>query len=97
MYIKDGVVYAREPMEELEVESVRYVGDRILIVTFNTGETRLFDATCLLEFPAFAPLADDAVLTDYSIDHGVLTWSDGDIDIAPEYLYERSCEYEFVA
>ena len=24
------------------------------------------------------------------IDHGIITWKNGDIDISPEYLYENS-------
>lgn len=51
MYIIDGIAYAGEPVEGIEVSHARYVGERILLVTFSTGETRLFDASCLLSMP----------------------------------------------
>ena len=97
MFIKGGIVYASEPTAELEVVACRSVGDGILIVTFSTGETRLFDVTCLLDMPAFEPLADWNVAEAFSIEDGVLTWLDGEVDIAPQALYSRSYEYDWVA
>jgi hypothetical protein len=31
-----------------------------------------------------------------AVDHGVVTWLDGEIDCAPEFLYEHSYEYSMV-
>ena len=90
MYIIDGIAYAGEPVEGIEVSHARYVGERILLVTFSTGETRLFDASCLLSMPAFEPLEDEDVLKDFRLEHGIMTWCDGDIDIAPE-IGRASC------
>lgn len=90
MYIVDDVAYAGEPVEDIEVSSVRYMGDAIMLLTFSTGETRLFDASCLQSIPVFEPLRDETVLKDFQLDFGILTWLGGDIDIAPEALYERS-------
>ena len=64
-----------------------------MLVTFSTGETRLFDASELLGFEAFASLADPRIFEEYSIERGVLTWANGEIDIAPEGLYRRTYEY----
>lgn len=97
MFVIDGVAYAGEPVEVLGVLSADYAGNSVMLVTFSTGETRLFDATALFNLPAFAPLSDESVLADFSIDHGILTWLDGDIDIDTEYLYEHSIKYERVA
>lgn len=83
-------MYASEPSDELEVETCRSVGDGILIVTFSTGEEELGDSTCLLDMPAFAPLADQEVLDAFAIEDGILTWLDGSIDIAPRAVYLRS-------
>ena len=93
MYIKDGIAYAGEAVPELEVASARYVGNLQMVVTFVGGEERLLDATELSDMPALAPLMDEKVLEDFSIDHGVLTWLGGEIDIAPEAAYRRSFEY----
>lgn len=93
MYIKDGIAHAGEAAPELEVASARYVGNLQMIVSFSNGEERLLDATELSDMPALAPLMDEKVLKDFSIDHGVLTWLGGEIDIAPEAAYLRSFEY----
>ena len=94
MYIANGRVYASNPIDGLKVLSARVVDDLCLLVTFSTGETRLFDASELLELKAFAPLKDRSLFNDFSIEHGVLTWADGNIDIAPEGLYRRTYEYD---
>ena len=65
-------------------------------VTFSTGEKRLFDTT-LLNGPAFAPLADEKIVNNPVLFHGVITWDNGKIDIAPETVYRDSYSYENVA
>lgn len=87
MYIVDGIAYAGEPTEDMKVESARYMGGFVFLVTFSTGETRLFDVTSLFEYPVFQPLSDEQVAQAFAIDRGVLTWCDGEVDIAPEALY----------
>ena len=93
MYIANGYVRAGIPEEGLKVSAARVVGDLCMLVTFSTGETRLFDASELLGYEVFAPLAEPAVFESYVLDRGVLTWCNGDIDIAPEGLYNRTYEY----
>ncbi len=93
MYIANGYVHASIPADFIKVDHVRIVDDFCMLVTFDTGETRLFDASELFQYEAFAPLADSVVFKDYSIEHGTLTWLNGEIDIAPEGLYRRTYEY----
>ena len=90
MRITDGIAYAEGPRSPIEVESATVVGDLSMLVTFVTGETRMFDATPLLKTPAFAPLADPEVFGRFSIDHGVVCWMDGDIDLAPAQMHAMS-------
>lgn len=97
MFEKNGIIYASESTSDLEITACRSVGDGILIVGFSTGETRLFDSTCLLDMPAFAPLANQEVLERFEIEDGILTWLDGEIDIAPAAVYSRSFEYDRAA
>lgn len=97
MFIKNDIVYAGEPTNDLKVTSARAVGNSCLLVTFSTGETRLFDATELLDLPVFKPLNDEATLATFTIDHGILTWLDGEIDISPKALYARSYAYQEAA
>jgi hypothetical protein len=49
----------------------------------------MFDFTPLLETEAFGPLKDEASFRGVYVDYGVTVWNNGDIDIAPEYLYEN--------
>ncbi len=90
MYIKNGIAYAGEPTPLLKVNGVRPMPDYKLWLRFNTGEAKIFDFKPLLDEPVFSPLKEAEVFRDVYIDFGVTVWMDGDIDIAPEYLYEHS-------
>lgn len=58
MFVSDGYVCASQPTATLRVTDARDVGNLCMLVTFNTGETRLLDATELTGFEAFAPLGN---------------------------------------
>ena len=96
MYIMDGIVYAGEPTESLEVTKVKPLDDMIMLVTFSNGETKLFDAT-ILTGQEYESLKDDKIFKNPVIEYGVVTWNDGDIDCSPEYMYKNSYEYSEVA
>lgn len=89
MYIRNGIAYAGEEKQPLKVSGVRVLDGYKLWVRFNNGETKIFDFTKELNSPAFSPLKDKAVFSSVYIDYGVAVWNDGDIDIAPEYLYKH--------
>lgn len=93
MYIKDDICYAGELQPDIKVIDAKPLRGHMLLVTFSTGEKRLFDAT-KLEGPVFAPLADDKVFEDITLFHGVITWKDKEIDIAPETVYAESYAYD---
>ena len=92
MYIVDDICYAPTPGEEIRVTNVQALQGGILLVTFLSGEQKLFDATTL-EGEVFLPLKDDRVFNTAKVNHGFVYWLDGEIDIAPEYLYEHSVLY----
>lgn len=94
MFISNGIAYAGTRAEEMTVRSVKPLDDMMMIVTFASGEKRLFDATQLLAYPAFQPLMDEKVFKAAQVEFGVVTWMDGDIDIAPETMYQNSYVYE---
>lgn len=89
MYIKDGIAYAEEQKPPVRVFGIRPLDNYKLWVRFSTGEAKIFDSAPFLEFPAFAPLKDEVVFRQVYIDYGVAVWNNGDIDIAPEVLYEK--------
>lgn len=94
MFIKDGIAYAAAPMKEIQILSVKPLDDKMMILTFASGEKRLYGATPLLDYPAFQPLKDDNVFKNAKVEHGVVVWLDGEIDIAPETMYHDSYAYD---
>lgn len=90
MYIKNGIAYAGEQKPLLKVSGVRPLDDYKLWLRFSNGEAKIFDFKPELDCPAFSPLKDKELFKSVYIDYGVTVWNNGDIDIAPEYLYECS-------
>lgn len=96
MYILNGIAYAGEIKTNILVQDIKVLDDLIMIVTFSTGEQRIFDATCMLEYPAFQCLKNENIFKTAKVEYGVVVWNDGDIDLAPETMYEKSFAYESV-
>ena len=94
MYIVNGIAYAGEFSPSIEVAGVVPLDDMMLLLTFSTGERRLYDAAALLEYPAFKVLEDERVFRSAAVEHGVVTWLGGEVDIAPETLYKDSYAYQ---
>lgn len=92
MYIMNGIVYGGEPVASVEISSVKALDNMIMLVSFSTGEIRLFDAT-ILQGEVFELLKQEEVFKNPTIDHGVVTWDDGNIDCAPQFIYNNSYEY----
>ena len=92
MYIVNGVAYAGEAIKDMSVKTVKALDDMMLLITFTTGEKRLYDASRLLAFPAFDELKDETIFKSARVEYGV-AWKNGEIDIAPESLYQNSIAY----
>ena len=74
------------------MEAVTHVtarDDFQLLITFNTGETRLFDARPYLQKGAFQSLQRLEQFKQAYVAYDTVCWP-GDLDIAPETLYDRS-------
>lgn len=93
MFIVNGIAYSDTSSEDRKVLAVNVLDDMILIITFASGEKRLFDASSLLVYPAFSKLKQENIFNNPIIEHGVVTWDNGNIDIAPETMYENSYAY----
>ncbi len=94
MYIKDGICYAGELTSSIEVSEIKILDSGMMLVTFSTGETRLFDALSLVnKGAAFSPLADESIQKTAKVTFGFVSWMDGEIDIAPETMYYESYKY----
>lgn len=92
MFTLNGTVYASEKPENIQIVSAIPLDDMMMLLTFSTGEQRLFDAT-VLAGPAFEPLKDEKVFKNCQIVDGIVTWMNEEIDCAPEYMYENSYAY----
>ena len=73
----------------IEVNAVEAVSDFGLVLTFNNGERRRFDMRPYLHYPVFRRLESPGYFSLARVGYGTVTWP-GDIDIAPETLYECS-------
>ena len=93
MFEINGIAYANNFMQNLKITEAKVTDHLMMLITFSTGEKRVFDAT-ILTGPAFAPLIDDSIFNDFQIIHGAITWLDEEIDCAPEYMYQHSYAYE---
>lgn len=93
MYIIDDICYAGEMTDDIKVVQAVPLRGRMMLVTFSTGEQRLFDTT-QLKGPAFAVLDDEKIFSHPVIFHGVITWDNGNLDVAPEMVYQNSYPYE---
>ncbi len=88
MYEVDGIVYAGDPKPITKVIYAEHRGGHMIRVAFNTGEVVDVNFSYGFDGPAFAPLKETNVLKRFEIQRGVLTWLDGEIDVAPEYLLD---------
>ena len=79
MYFSNGFVYGGTPTKLMKITKVKPLDNMMLLLTFNSGEQRLYDASQLLEYPVFQPLKEKEVY--------------GELDISPESMYENSYPY----
>ncbi|MCI6574912.1 MAG: DUF2442 domain-containing protein [Actinomycetaceae bacterium] len=93
MFELNGIMYASEPTADMRVKAIKLLDNFTMLVTFSTGEKRVLDCVNLTAYPAFADLCDGEIWASARIDRGVLTWNDGQVDIAADKLYELSYEY----
>ena len=92
MYIKNGICYAGELEPGITITDAKPLDGGIVLVTFSTSEKRLFDTT-EIEGEVFKPLLDPKIFRNPVIAYGTITWDNGNIDIAPETVYNMSYPY----
>ena len=90
MYEIDGILYAGKSADMIKVTGVKTLQNYQLLLTFSTGERKLYDVRHLLDLPVFQPLKDKSTFDNVQLDFDTVTWCNGDIDIAPETLYSDS-------
>jgi hypothetical protein len=73
----------------LDVVSVVAGEDYTLVLVFENGEKRRFDMKPLLDKQPFSRLQDSSLFLKATVAYGTVVWP-GNIDIAPETLWDRS-------
>ncbi len=88
MYELNGICYPDNPIKEIKITKIEVAKDYLLKIEFNTGELKYFDFSSLLNTPVFSPLKDKSLFDSVSLEFGIPTWNNGEIDISPAYLYK---------
>jgi len=73
----------------IRVSSVTAEPDFYLRLTFSNKEQRRFDMSPYLNFPVYHRLRNPGFFELARVEYGTVVWP-GDIDIAPETLYDHS-------
>ncbi len=73
----------------LAVKHVKPLENYHLLLIFDNGEERVFDARPLLSFGRFSELNSPDVFNAVHVSFDAIAWPNG-LDIDPEYLYEHS-------
>lgn len=95
MVVKNDICHSESGFTPLRVIDCIVLDDTHLRVEFNDGSVKDVNCGSLLSLPAFKPLADPEVFKEFAIDHGVVTWLGGEIDIAPEWLFDHGENYTY--
>jgi hypothetical protein len=75
--------------ELLDVIAVEVEPNFRLLLTFENGERRRLDMASWLRRKPFVPLQDARLFAAARVEYGTVVWP-GEVDVAPEALYERS-------
>ncbi len=73
----------------LDVVSVEAQKDHSLLLVFENGERRRFDMKPFLDQKPFCGLKNSPLFLKATVAHGTVVWP-GNIDIAPETLWDQS-------
>ncbi|MBI5487120.1 MAG: DUF2442 domain-containing protein [Deltaproteobacteria bacterium] len=78
----------------LDVVTVTAKRPHLLVLVFENGERRRFDMSALMDERPFSVLKNSPVFLQARVENGTVAWP-GDIDIAPETLYDGSVALPF--
>ena len=76
-------------MELVWITNAKYLGEYCLELTFSNGKVKVFDAKdYIASHPLFAVLKDQKIFSQFELDGWTVSWLNGKLDIAPEYLLQ---------
>ncbi|MGD9731372.1 MAG: DUF2442 domain-containing protein [Desulfamplus sp.] len=71
------------------VISVKVIDDYKLLLCFDNGEKKIFDAMPILSYGRFKELNDLNLFKKVRVSFDTVEWDNG-LDLDPEYLYAKS-------
>ena len=77
----------------LDVTKVKALPNYVLLLEFENGENRYFDMAPYMDRKPFIRLKNPSLFRQAFVDYGTVVWP-GNIDIAPETLYDLSVVVE---
>ena len=83
------LLYLCSEMELVWITNAKYLGEYRLELTFSNGKVKVFDAKdYIASHPLFAALKDQKTFSQFELDGWTVSWLNGKLDIAPEYLLQ---------
>lgn len=78
-------------MKLIWVTDAKYLKDYQIQLTFNDGTIKIFDGKdVVMSNPLFQVLRPLSIFRDFVLDGWTISWANGNLDLAPEYLYEHA-------
>ena len=75
MFEIDGILYAGSQADMIKIQKAEVTGRMMMLLTFSSGEKRVFDAE-ILKGEVFEPLKDDSVFRNFKLStvlsHGIM-------------------------
>lgn len=85
--IKNSIAYSEGEPIILRVIEVEPLAGYKIRAEFPDGTVKIYDMSKLLNTEAFKTLKDEKEFKKVTLDHGVPTWEDANVDISPETIY----------
>jgi len=74
----------------MEINKAVYLDGYRLEISFNNGGIKVMDFSPLIDkYPVFKPLENLEIFKQFTITD-TIEWNNGEIDIAPEYVWEHA-------
>jgi hypothetical protein len=74
-----------------EITAATYIKDYLISLTFRDGKQGVVDLSSYSGYnDVFSPFSDLSFFKSFVIEYGTLVWGNGQVDIAPETLYQKA-------
>ena len=85
--IKNGIMHDEGRPSTLRITRIELLAGYKIRAEFPDGTIKIYDMSKLLDTEAFKTLKDEKEFKKVTLDRGVPTWEDANVDISPETIY----------